>query len=105
MKVITVQDLKNMIDTDQRFTLIDVREEHEHEFSSIQPSILMPLSTFETDCRDLDPDKDYVVYCKMGGRSAQAATILDQLGFKNVSNLEGGITSWSKDIDPEISVL
>ena len=47
---------------------------------------------------ELDKDKHYYVYCKSGGRSAQACAIMKQLGFKRTYNLLGGITSWRGEI-------
>ena len=49
---------------------------------------------------DLDKGKEYVVHCKMGGRSAKAVTLMLDRGFNNVKNLTGGIQDWIEEIDP-----
>jgi adenylyltransferase/sulfurtransferase len=51
---------------------------------------------------ELDKNAEIVIHCKSGGRSQKASEFLAQNGFKNVSNLAGGITAWSNDIDPAI---
>ena len=49
---------------------------------------------------EIPRDKEIIVHCKMGGRSAKAAAFLRQQGYTNVKNLKGGITDWSDKIDP-----
>jgi len=53
---------------------------------------------FESKIDQLDKSKNYIVYCRSGARSAKAATIMAQKGFKNIYNLEGGITNYSGKI-------
>ena len=50
--------------------------------------------------RELDPDDEIVVHCKMGARSAKAADFLRAAGFKKVLNLKGGILDWIDKVDP-----
>jgi len=88
-----------MRDNKEDFILIDVREEWEYEISKIEGSKLIPLNTIPEAVKDLDTDKNYVVMCKMGGRSASAVEHLLDNGFKNVKNLIGGITQWVQTID------
>ena len=52
-------------------------------------------SDFKTQIAKLDKSKKYIIYCHAGGRSAEAADQLIKKGFKNVFNLEGGISSWT----------
>ncbi|MFY0654804.1 MAG: rhodanese-like domain-containing protein [Cyclobacteriaceae bacterium] len=49
---------------------------------------------FKKKLNQLDKDKVYMVYCAVGGRSGRAASMMNQLGFKNVYDLKGGITAW-----------
>jgi len=51
-------------------------------------------ATFEEKISELDRSTNYVINCQMGGRSARATAKMDELGFKNVKNLLGGITAW-----------
>jgi adenylyltransferase/sulfurtransferase len=84
------------------FDLIDVREEYEWEICRIDGAKLVPLSTFPAAVASLDPSREIVVQCKVGGRSARVAALLVQSGFPRVSNLVGGITRWSDEVDPSI---
>ena len=57
------------------------------------------------DCKvvgEIPRDKEIIVHCKMGGRSARAADYLRQQGYANVKNLKGGILDWSDKIDPSV---
>ena len=51
---------------------------------------------FADQLAGLDPDAPYLLYCRSGNRSGQAATIMDGLGFSNVANVDGGIISWTE---------
>ncbi len=99
---ITVNELKTLLDKKADITLIDVREPHEYQISKIEGSILIPLGTLDKKVSELPPEKNYVIHCKMGGRSAQAVAFLQKNGFKNVKNLVGGINKWAKEIDTNI---
>ena len=52
---------------------------------------------FETKLKKLDRNSKYLVYCRSGGRSSNASEMMISLGFKDVSNLEGGYTKWSEE--------
>ena len=99
---IDAKGLKAKIDRGDKFTLLDVREPHEYEIAKIPGSVLIPLGDVVKRAGELDKDADIVVHCKMGGRSAKAIEALKPLGFKNLTNLKGGITAWSTDVDPSV---
>ncbi len=82
--------------------LIDVREPHEWEIARIEGAHLIPLASLESRFHELSPDRDIVVHCKVGGRSAQAARRLRAAGFRHVWNLAGGIQRWSREVDPGV---
>jgi molybdopterin/thiamine biosynthesis adenylyltransferase/rhodanese-related sulfurtransferase len=96
---ITVHQLKERLDRGDDFVLIDVREPHEHAICNLPQATLIPLGTLPAELATLDPSKEYVVHCKMGGRSAQAVDLLRKSGFSKVYNVAGGITAWAKEID------
>jgi adenylyltransferase/sulfurtransferase len=102
MKEITPRDLAQKLARGDDFDLIDVREPFEWEIAHIEGARLVPLSTFPDAIRELDASREIVVQCKVGGRSARAADALVAAGFRNVTNLAGGITRWSDDVDPTI---
>lgn len=74
--------------------LLDVRENDEVANCKIPESIHIPLAEVNARFKELDPQKEIVVYCAAGVRSARASKILDNAGFKNVKNLKGGIGRW-----------
>lgn len=74
--------------------LLDVRENDEVANCKIPESIHIPLAEVNARFKELDPQKEIVVYCAAGVRSARASKILDGAGFKKVKNLKGGIGNW-----------
>lgn len=103
MKELTVQELKAKKDNNESFTLLDVREEFEFHISNIDGQ-LIPLDQLPDRLSELDKDKEVVVMCRTGGRSAKACEILTENGFKNVSNLKGGVNAWAQEIDTTLPV-
>ena len=104
MLEITATELKEMMDSTTDLQLIDVREPDEYAFASIDGARLIPLGSIIRDMDQLDQSRDCIVHCKMGGRSARAIEAMQQRGFAgSLSNLVGGITAWSNDVDPSIA--
>ena len=84
-------------------TLLDVREDWEIEKAPVPTDIVhIPMGEIEGRISELDPNKDTVVICRSGARSAQVAQYLAHQGFGKVFNLSGGILAWSRVIDPRI---
>lgn len=103
MQEITVQELKEKLDNKEDFQLIDVREDFEYETSNLG-GLLIPLGGIVIEADKISRDKPVVVMCRSGKRSAAAIMQLEQLGYNNLSNLQGGILAWASEIDPELSV-
>jgi len=103
MKEISVQELKEKIDKGEDFQLIDVREEFEYEVSNLG-GVLIPLGGILIEADKIAKDKPVIVQCRSGKRSAAAIMQLEQLGYTNLYNLQGGILAWASEIDPTISV-
>jgi adenylyltransferase/sulfurtransferase len=99
---IDVTEVKQKIDRGADFVLVDVREPHEYQIASIPQAKLIPLGELGRRLGELDPDDEIVVHCKSGGRSARAVEFLRQQGFKDVSNMRGGILAWSDKVDPKV---
>jgi molybdopterin/thiamine biosynthesis adenylyltransferase/rhodanese-related sulfurtransferase len=99
---IDVRELKRKMDAKENFFLLDVREPNEYQIGKIPGSTLIPLGEVPQRYQEIPKDREVVVHCKMGGRSAKAAAFLRQQGFKNVKNLKGGILDWSDKIDPSV---
>ena len=72
-----------------------------YQINRIEGSILIPLGDMPKRYRELDPDEEIVVQCKVGARSAKAADFLRSSGFKRVKNLKGGIVDWIDKVDPK----
>jgi rhodanese-related sulfurtransferase len=101
---INVEKLKNMLDQKENFNLIDVRELAEYERGHIEGSIHIPLSMIPLKLNEFEKNSTYVLQCRSGARSYQAASFLEKNGFENVSNLSGGIIAWAEKIDQSVSV-
>jgi adenylyltransferase/sulfurtransferase len=90
------------MDAREPLELIDVREPFEYEIARIDGAKLIPLGEITERLGELNRERPIVVHCHSGTRSAQAARLLQQRGFGNVYNLEGGIDAWSDQIDPSV---
>lgn len=100
---ISASDAKEALDNDSNIQLIDVRQPDEFAFAKIEGSKLIPLGDIIKRMDELDPSKEAIIHCKMGGRSAKAIEMLQQAGYSgSLKNLKGGITAWSNDVDPTI---
>jgi adenylyltransferase/sulfurtransferase len=97
----TPEELKQRLDAGDDLFVLDVREPHEYQICNLGGH-LIPLKDLPQRVGELDPAKEIVVHCKMGGRSAKAVDFLKQQGFTNVHNLVGGITAWSDRVDPKV---
>ena len=100
---ISVEELKALRDRGDAVVLVDVREPHETGISDLPGSVKIPLGTLPKSLDRLAPDDAIVVYCRVGGRSAQAVEFLRQMGFSNARNLAGGINRWAERIDPSMA--
>jgi len=99
----TVEQLKAMLDKNEKFVLLDVREPREYEAAKIPGSRLIPLGDLPNRAAELDKKAKYVVHCRSGGRSARAVALLREKGF-DATNVAGGILAWADRIDPSLQV-
>ena len=97
---VTVEELKARIDRQADFVLVDVREPSEHQICQIPGAQLIPLGELAERYVELPRDREVVVHCRSGVRSARAVHFLKRKGFEDVHNLEGGILAWIERIDP-----
>ncbi len=103
MDEITATELKQRLDRGDDIQIIDVREPDEFEIGRIPDSKLIPLAQVLNRASEIDPERETVVHCKMGGRSARAIEALQRSGFQgHLMNLKGGITAWSNEVDPSV---
>ena len=80
--------------------VVDVREPWEFERCRIEDSRSIPLRDLPAQAAGLPQDRELVLVCHHGGRSAQAAMWLARNGFPRVHNLEGGVDAWAVTVDP-----
>ena len=99
---ITPRDLAQRLARGDDVDLIDVRERYEWDIARIPGAQLIPLGTLAAALPGLDRDREIVVHCHSGVRSADAARQMRAAGFRRVHNLAGGIHRWSKEVDPTV---
>ena len=98
MKEVTVQELKNLKDTKADYQLIDVREDHEFEEANLDGE-LIPMGEVLDNVDKIAKDKQVVIHCRSGKRSASVIQALEtQHGFTNLYNLKGGILAYIEEI-------
>ena len=98
---ITPRELKEKLDRGEDVFILDVREPHEYQICNLRGH-LIPLGELPRRVHELDSAREIVAHCKSGKRSAQAVDFLRQAGFRKISNLRGGILSWSTEVDPSV---
>jgi adenylyltransferase/sulfurtransferase len=99
---ISVHEMKRKMDGREAFELVDVREPFEYEIARIDGAKLIPLGELADRADELPRERPIVVHCHSGKRSAQAVRLLQQRGFTNLYNLDGGIDAWSDEIDQTV---
>jgi rhodanese-related sulfurtransferase len=103
LQEITSTELKQRLDNGEDIQIIDVREQNEYDFARIPNSKLIPLAQVINRMNEIDPDRETVVHCKGGVRSARAIEALRRAGFEGrLLNLKGGILGWSNEVDPSV---
>ena len=103
MKNISVEELKQRIDSGEKINLIDCREPHEYAEFNLGGK-LVPVGKIQTmQTEDLDDlkDEEIIIYCRSGNRSGMACMVLDQMGFKNTVNVTGGVLAWQEKFGKE----
>jgi sulfur-carrier protein adenylyltransferase/sulfurtransferase len=103
---ISVQQLEHMLkerDNGERdFVLVDVRESVEHDINRVPGSVLIPKGDFlnGSALEQLPSDKQIVMYCKTGVRSAETLAIVKGAGYADAVHVGGGVVAWVNQIDP-----
>ncbi len=100
---IDVKALRAKLDRGEQIEILDVREPVERDIARLANTLEIPLGELGERLGELPKDREIVVYCLTGNRSAQAARLLTEAGFANVRSLEGGIRAWTDEIDPTLA--
>jgi rhodanese-related sulfurtransferase len=94
---ISLSEWKNIYDNEKDYIVIDVRTQKEYNNQKIPNTKL--INFYDTDFKDqlnqLDKNKKYLIHCRSGSRSANALSVMKELGFTNVQDLKGGINAWN----------
>ena len=103
---ITPAELRDWLDSDKPIELIDVREPAEYEIVKIPGSRLVPKGEILSGAAlaGLPQDRQIVLYCKSGVRSAEALAALKAAGFKDAVHVQGGVVSWIRQVDPSLPI-
>lgn len=101
---IDVQTVKGLLDSEEGFLLLDVRQIEEYETAKIDGSTLIPMGELGQRIDELEPHRGgrIVVHCHHGGRSMQVTQALRSHGFDKAQNMGGGIDAWSLEIDDSV---
>ncbi len=83
-------------DQSEGIRVIDVREMNEFTTGSMPGAEAMPMASIPVRMDELQQDKELIIICRSGARSAQVCMFLQQQGFENVFNLRGGLMSWAR---------
>ena len=101
MADLTQDQWRKQLENDNNAEILDVRTDAEFEEGYIPGAVQIDIynaAEFLQRAKQLDPQKNYYIYCRSGGRSAQACLLLNSVGVKNTFNLQGGITDWEGEI-------
>jgi rhodanese-related sulfurtransferase len=95
------EDWRDQLNNDANAVILDVRTEDEFSEGMIPGAINIDIykgQGFIYSIEELDKSKNYYVYCRSGGRSGQACSIMSQLGFESTYNLLGGMMNWEGEV-------
>ncbi len=99
---ITPRELRQRLDRGDDVVILDVREAEELAVARLDGVVWIPMGEIPGRLHELDPDREIVVMCHHGIRSAQVVNFLAHRDFPRVSNLAGGIDQWSVAVDPRV---
>lgn len=97
IRLVSAQDGADLqADPPEDLVILDVRTTEEFEEGHLEGALMIDFyrDDFADRVADLDPDVPYLVYCRSGNRSGQTIAIMEELGFTDVADVDGGIVSW-----------
>ena len=99
VEMVTAKQVYEAVYGEDSLQIVDVRTPEEYDVSHLKnaQNICVTSDDFKEQVAKLDKEKPVYVYCKKGGRSAKAATILKEMGFTEVYDLQGGMMSWEEE--------
>ena len=103
MREISVTELKRRLDAGDAPALLDVRENEELAICRLAGAIHIPMGELPGRVHELDADRELVVFCHHGQRSAAVVEFLGRHDFAHVANLRGGIERWAVEVDASLA--
>ena len=97
----TVQEVNELLNSDQPPVLLDAREQREWDYVHLEGAHLLTQKMLD-EMASWPPETHIVCYCHHGVRSLNAVRYLQQQGFSNIRSMKGGINDWSQRIDPNL---
>ncbi|RMZ50531.1 rhodanese-like domain-containing protein [Flavobacteriaceae bacterium PRS1] len=97
VQIVSVAEFKEGLSNNE-VQLIDVRTPKEYNDGHIENARLIDFLSedFKIKIQELDKEKPIYLYCRSGGRSGKASKVMEEFGFKEIVDLEGGYMAWSK---------
>ncbi|MCA1011028.1 rhodanese-like domain-containing protein [Halobacillus halophilus] len=95
---VTPQEVDTMISQDKLLTIIDVRENEEVAQGMVPTAKHIPLGSIPYEIDQYPKDKEYILVCRSGSRSMNAAEFMKEKGFPNVKNMQGGMLKWTGEL-------
>jgi len=100
---LSVRELKQRREAGESLLVLDVRDPWELAIAQLPDVLNIPMNEIAGRLAELDPNRETIVMCRSGGRSAHVAHFLAEQGFARVANLSGGILAWAEEIDPSLA--
>lgn len=94
--LMTAKDLEKLINSDEKYQIIDTRAESQYKAGHVETAMNIPLANLREAAQDLDKDVVTITYCNKGVTGNAAQNVLINMGFKEVYNLSGGYRQYSK---------
>ena len=102
----SISELKSRLENQEDFILLDVRTENEVLVSKITEDFIhIPMNEIPSKLSKINKNKEIIVYCKSGVRSAKVCEYLMKNNYSKVYNLKGGIIAWAKEVDPNMLIM
>ena len=101
---IYVQEVKQKLDQEEDFLILDVREPWERDIAQISETLFIPMNSVHSRLEELDPSKEIVIHCRTGQRSAAVTQYLIKQGYPRVKNMVGGIKAWTIEVDTSLNM-
>ena len=102
----SISELKSRLENQEDFILLDVRTENEVLVSKITEDFIhIPMNEIPSKLSKINKNKEIIVYCKSGVRSAKVCEYLMQNNYSKVYNLKGGIIAWAKEVNPNMLIM